>query len=519
MAGVYERVLVRIEQQPGEVRVRRISLPMWEKTWVAARSLALAAAPNGRGTLNGRASPQGLGPIVRPASAQGNVVVIGGGLAGISAALACADAGARVTLLEVRPRLGGAAYSFERDGLSVDNGQHVFLRCCTEYRKLLERLGTADLAPVQRRLDIPVLAPGVRKGRLSRNGLPAPLHLAGAIAGYPFLIPSDRLQAMRAALALARLDPADPALDRRTFGEWLAEHGQSRAAVETLWNLIALPTLNLHANGASLALAAFVFQTGLLRDRSAGDVGWARVPLSALHGEPAERALRAAGVDLRLRWKAEHVGVTSEGGFEVAGPDSAFSADAVVVAVPHDRAAALLPDGALDDSHADLGALGSSPIVNLHVVYDRRVTDLPFAAGVRTPVQFVFDRTMPAGLERGQYLAVSLSGADEVIGMDSERLRAQYLPALATLFPAACRASVERFFVTREHAATFRASPGVAALRPGARTDIPGLLLAGAWTATGWPATMEGAVRSGHSAAREALASLARSRERLEVAA
>src|SRR5439155_26658711 len=167
MAGVYERVLARIEERPTEIRVRRISLPIWEKTWVAARSLALAATPNGRGAENGHARvTRGLGPVVRPASVQGNVVVIGGGLAGISAALECADAVARVTLLEVRPRLGGAAYSFEREGLGVDNGQHVFLRCCTEYRRLLERLGTAHLAPIQRRLDIPVLAPGGRQGRL-----------------------------------------------------------------------------------------------------------------------------------------------------------------------------------------------------------------------------------------------------------------------------------------------------------------------------------------------------------------
>src|SRR5439155_23531330 len=223
--------------------------------------------------------------------------------------------------------------------------------------------------------------------------------------------------------------------------------------------------------------------------------------------------------EVRVRWKAERVAVAADGDFEVSGPESTLSADAAVVAVPHDRAATLLPDGAPDEAHADLGALGTSPIVNLHVVYDRRVTDPPVAAGVRTPVQFVFDRTVPAGLTSGQYLAVSLSGADEVIGIDSERLRASYIPALADLFPAARSAQVERFFVTREHAATFRASPGVAALRPGAKTEIPGLVLAGAWTATGWPATMEGAVRSGQTAAREALASLVRSRERLEVAA
>jgi uncharacterized protein with NAD-binding domain and iron-sulfur cluster len=150
--------------------------------------------------------------------------------------------------------------------------------------------------------------------------------------------------------------------------------------------------------------------------------------------------------------------------------------------------------------------MGVSPIVNLHVVYDRPVMDLPFAAGVCTPVQFVFDRTASAGLERGQYLAVSLSGAREEMDVPAEQLPARYLPALAELFPRAREAEVLRCFATREHAATFRAAPGVGRLRPGPQTNIPGLVLAGAWTDTGWPATMEGAVRSGQAAARAVLA-------------
>jgi uncharacterized protein with NAD-binding domain and iron-sulfur cluster len=182
-----------------------------------------------------------------------------------------------------------------------------------------------------------------------------------------------------------------------------------------------------------------------------------------------------------------------------------LDAAAVVVAVPHDRAADLLPDGALPDVTV-LRRLGTSPIVNLHVVYDRPVLDLPFAAAVRSPVQYLFDRTRSAGVERGQYLAVSLSGAQREMAMSPAELRGRFEPALAELLPAARGARIERFFVTREHAATFRAAPGTRALRPGPRTAIPGLVLAGAYTATGWPATMEGAVRSGEAAANEALA-------------
>ena len=231
------------------------------------------------------------------------VAVVGGGLAGIAAALRCADAGAAVTLVEVRPQLGGAAYSFEREGLTVDNGQHVFLRCCTAYRALLHRLGSEAATTLQPRLAIPVLAPGGRRGWLRRGALPAPAHLGAALLRYPFLPLGERVRVLRAAAALARLDPDDPDLDAQSFGAWLAAHGQSPGAIEALWELIALPTLNLPAAEASLALAVYVFQTGLLTARDAGDLGWAQAPLSTVHGEAAARALRAAGVEVRTRWR------------------------------------------------------------------------------------------------------------------------------------------------------------------------------------------------------------------------
>jgi squalene-associated FAD-dependent desaturase len=428
-------------------------------------------------------------------------VVVGGGLAGITAALDLADGGAEVTLLEVRTRLGGAAYSFDRDGLEIDNGQHVFLRCCTEYRSLLDRLGVTERTHLQGKLSIPVLAPGGRRGTMSRTGLPSPLHLVGALATYPFLSGGERLRVAGTARALSKLDLGDPALDEQSFGSWLENRGESAAAVDALWNLIALPTVNLPAERASLAMAAKVFQTGLLDTADAGDVGYSRVPLSKLHAEPAERALREAGVDVRTKARAHAV----RPGVAVESDAGVLDADAVVVAVPHDRAAGLLPADAVEQS---IDQLGSSPIVNAHVIYDRAVTDLPLAAGVGTPVQWLFDRTEESGLTRGQHLALSLSGADREMAMSNEELQEELIPALAELLPAAGGAMVEDFFVVREHAATFRAEPGSGRLRPGPRTRVPGLFLAGAWTDTGWPATMEGAVRSGHAAAREALAAL-----------
>jgi hydroxysqualene dehydroxylase len=432
------------------------------------------------------------------------IVVVGGGLAGIAAALDCARAGASVTLLESRGRLGGAAYSFVREGIVVDNGQHVFLRCCTAYRELLERIGATALVTLQPRLSIPVLAPGGETAWLRRSDLPAPLHLAGALARYRFLGRWQRASLALAMNALRGVDPDDPAADARSFGDWLSEHGQSREAVEVMWELIGRPTLNLVAADASLAQAAHVFQQGLLRDKTAGDVGYTRVPLGEIHDVAACGALAAAGVEVRLRLGATAI-VPGQDGFRVeAGGVPPVAADAVILAVAHNRAARLLPPGSGVDL-TRLGRLRTSPIVNLHVVYDRPVLEVPFAAGVRTPVQWIFDRTRASGLERGQYLAISLSAAKAELDMSVDDLRGRFLPAVAELLPGARDAEVEMFFVTREHAATFRAAPGARALRPGPRTALAGLVLAGTWTDTGWPATMEGAVRSGHAAAREAL--------------
>jgi squalene-associated FAD-dependent desaturase len=464
----------------------------------------------GRGAQHAR-----RGRLSDSTSAEPDVLVIGGGLAGIAAALDCAEAGARVTVLEVRRRLGGAAYSFERDGLSIDNGQHVFLRCCTAYRRLLGRLGSEHGVVVQERLRIPVLSPGAEPVVLRRGGLPAPLHLAGSLMRYPHLTLAQRVGAARAAVALGRLDPADAALERQTLGEWLAAHGQSEEAVARLWDLIALPTLNLPAAQASLGLGAFVFKTGLLASASAGDVGFHERPLSETIAEPARRALARAGVGVLLGWRAESIEragsglrVRGSGASDMTGTPDALVARAAIVAVPHTRAAGLL-DTLAPGVAGGLRRMASSPIVNVHVIYDRPVSEHRFAAGVRTPVQYLFDRTAAGGIPPGcQYLAVSLSGAQREMRMNVDELRALYLPALSALLPRARQARVEDFFATREHAATFRAVPGIARLRPGAQTSTPGLVLAGAWTDTGWPATLEGAVLSGHTAARAALTAL-----------
>lgn len=434
-----------------------------------------------------------------------DVVVIGGGLAGISAALRVADGGATVTLLEGRPRLGGAAFSFRRGVLSVDNGQHVFLRCCEAYRWLLERLGVTDRTVLQARLDIPVLAPDRRRAHLRRTpGVPAPGHLTAALATYGLLSPLDRVRAVRGAVALRLLDPADPALDEQTLGAFLRRHGQSHAVIDALWGIVATATLNLPPDEASLALAAKVFRTGLLDHAPAADIGYAASSLGELHSDAARVALAAAGVEVLVAHRVENVADGPVVRAHGRGGAREFRPDAVIVAVPPRelfRVAPMLLVGPV----APAQRLGTAPIVNVHVVYDRTVTDLPFAAALDSPVQWFFDRTDASGLRathpRGQYLAVTVSAADAIVDTPSKALCEQFVDALGRLLPAAGRAEVLDAFVTRERHATFRQAPGTAALRPGSASGVDGVLLAGAWTATGWPDTMESAVRSGLAAA------------------
>ncbi len=243
------------------------------------RGIAAAPAPRHLGVAAGRAP---------------HIVVVGGGLAGVAAAIALCDAGARVTLAEARPRLGGATCSFTRGSLTVDNGQHIFLRCCTAYRGLLDRLGMTSNTVLQERFDVRVLTPA-GAARLRRRGLPVPFHLASALATYPLLSRRERAGAVRAALAFLRLDPADPGTDTQRLGDWLAAHGQGPRARRGLWDLFVVSSLNIAGDDASLALAAMVIKTALLGGPGAADIGVPSVPLGDLHGRAAGTLLRRLG--------------------------------------------------------------------------------------------------------------------------------------------------------------------------------------------------------------------------------
>jgi squalene-associated FAD-dependent desaturase len=469
--------------------------------------------------------------------------VVGGGLAGITAAIDLAQAGHEVVLLEARPRLGGAASSYQRGEMTIDNGQHVILRCCDQYQALLARLGVTGQVKFQPRFDVTVLGPG-GPARLFRTGLPSPLHLTASLTRYKLLPLADRLKVGRAALAMKFVDPADPATDDQRLGDWLAARGQSEKARRRMWDLFIISALNIAGDDANLSLAATVIKTALLGAKNAADIGVAAVPLGELHGTAPAGLLAKLGAQVKMSAKVAAIRPQPGGGFtleltrgdsgeqepadgdavaEVSGPaaggemrhrpkggdplEPSLDVGAVVLAVPSAQASRLAGAAGVGGAAAWDG-LGASPIVNVHVIYDRQVLDLPFVAAVDSPVQWVFDKTGIAGLKTGQYLAVSLSAADEFVTVPAAQLREQFLPELERLFPAARNAQVTDYFVTRERRATFRQAPGCGALRPSAGTSVPGLVLAGSWTDTGWPDTMEGAVRSGHYAAQHLIAEL-----------
>ena len=429
------------------------------------------------------------------------VVVCGGGLAGVAAACEAALLGADVTLVERRPFLGGKAYSFTDDeaGVEVDNGQHVFLGCCTAYIALLRLIGAFGDTTLQGALHAPVRDRAGRAGALRASRLPAPLHLGPSFATYPLLSNTEKAAAVRALLALGVLrDRQRAELDDVTFAEWLIAHGQGAGAIERFWDLIVLPTCNDRSDRVSAALATFVFQEGFFRTRTGSAIGWSRVGLTRLVDPPARRFLERRGARV-----VSGRGVTGVGDDYVELSDGArLEADAVVLALPPDRVREVCP-AALPDHPV----LGSSPIVNVHVWYDRPVMDGLFTAVVDSPAQWVFNRTAMADLSGpGQHLAVSISGARDEVGRSKATLIEEITTELGHLFPRARTARIERTVCVKEPEATFAAAPGQAAKRPGARTAVNGVVLAGAWTDTGWPATMEGAVRSGLVAAREAVA-------------
>ena len=425
----------------------------------------------------------------------------------MTAALRLVDAGYRVTLVERRPYLGGRAYSYvdRETGVQVDNGQHVFMGCCTAYVDLLREVGALDGAARQKRLRVEVRSPEGRNGVLAAAPLPAPLHLLPSFLRYPHLSLRDKLRAVPALLRIRReRDWGRAELRALSFEEWLRRNGQSERAIANFWDLIVIPALNDASRDVSASMAFMLFQTALLRDAHGADVGYARSGLSDLMGEPIERRLRERGAEVLLGRTAQRILVEDGAVTGVALADGGvLTADWYVSTLPPHVFSALLPDdlrAAPPFDAADTHAY--SPIVNLHVWYDRPVADFEWAAFVDSPLQFVFNKTRIAALPGpGDYLTVSLSAAWEWWPLSKEELRERFAAELARALPRARGAAIRRFIVVKEQRATFRSLPGGPDNRLPARIPLPNLLLAGDWTDTGWPATMEGAVRSGNAAA------------------
>ena len=438
-----------------------------------------------------------------------SALVVGGGLAGLTAACELADAGIRVTLIEKRPFLGGRAYSYQdkSSGLEVDNGQHVFLGCCAEYIRFLKRLGVYRQTHLQKRMRVRVIDKVWGESVLQSASLPAPLHLLPSLLRFRSLSPTEKALAIFAMLQIRSLDRAKhPELDGVTFEQWLSERRQSPQAIRSLWNLIIQPTLNDDVSRASADLALMVFQEGFLRSRTGANVGWARVGLSTLLGQAAGKYIEQRGGEVRLGVGVD--GLEAEGGrISRAIVDGVeFSADQYVIAVPVERLLALLPPAVQADPwFARVSRIETSPIVNVHLWYYKPVWDGDFAVFLNTPLQWAFNKSKLWGQsDQGQYIDISLSGAHDFVETPAAEIITTFRKEMDVLFPAARGAQVQRALVVKQRDATFSPLPGIAALRPGQRTPIANLFLAGDWTDTGWPATMESAVRSGLAAAEAA---------------
>lgn len=439
-------------------------------------------------------------------------VVVGGGLAGMAAAFALRDRGEPVVLLERRPFLGGRAFSFPDPdtGAVIDNGQHVLVGACDRLRAFLERIGSRGAFRRQRRLRLPILDGRGRRGDLAAAPLPPPFHLAAALLGYRHLDPADRRSVLSACRDLARPDAGRP--DDRSLGAWLADRGATPAAIERFWEPIVRPALNVRVAESSLPLSAFLVRRALRAGPGAGALWLPTTGLSAAIGSPALARLRAAGADVRLEVRVS--GLETSGGRVTAvrlQDGSSVPARRVVSALPPEGADRLLRSAGAASDHA---RLGRSAIVNVYLWYDRPLLDMPFAGTFGSPLQWIFDRSRILGREAGGWcVGISLSAADDLANRPKEALADLCDAALGRLFPARGAARLERAAVVKEPRATFRAVPGAEARRPGPATGIAGLFLAGDWTGTGWPATMEGAVRSGERAVATAMTRPDRARQ------
>jgi squalene-associated FAD-dependent desaturase len=436
---------------------------------------------------------------MKSASQQGTVGIVGGGLAGLAAGCALADAGFRVTLFERRPYVGGRASSYEHPGTSevVDNCQHVLLGCCTNLIDFYRRLGVSE--KIRWFSEMTFLEPGGRASRFAPTPFfPAPMHNVLSFLRAKMLSAGDKLAIARAMSAMSRGLPDSD----ESFLAWLRRHGQTESAIDRFWKTVLVSALNEDLDRISLRYAAQVFRESFMNSAEAGRLGVPSIPLSQLYSAAIEY-IHARGGEVRLRQSVTAFQpATQSVCVNSGGAQQAF--DYAVLAAPFQNVAGLLPADAFSAQlHEQLARFEPSSITGIHLWFDREITPLPHAVLLDRTIQWMFQKSkfQYEREGRGSYVELVVSASKSLLQKSREEILDIGGRELAEFFPIAREAKVLKAAVIKEVYATYSVLPGLDQFRPGAQTAWPRVFLAGDWTATNWPATMEGAVRSGYLAA------------------
>jgi squalene-associated FAD-dependent desaturase len=435
-----------------------------------------------------------------------SVIVVGGGLAGISAACALADAGYQVYLLEKRRYLGGRASSYEHPGTGevIDNCQHVLLGNCVNLIDLYRRLGVGDAIRWFDRLIF--LEPGGRRSVLAPSALPAPLHDMPAFLRAQAFTVADKLAIARGMSAFLTGVPEDT---EENFAQWMVRHRQTPGAIERFWKPVLVSALNEDPEYMSVRYAGQVIRKSLLLSPAAGLFGVPTIPLSDLYGH-AKDYLESRGGRVELNAAPESFAWSQDTKqWSVVTQGDRFTADSVVLALAFEALVKLLPalpaNAEADRLARNLERFEHSPITGIHLWFDREVCDLEHAILLDRTIQWMFhkSRLQPEKRrsEAGSYLELVVSSSKSLVNMQRQEIIDLALRELGEFFPLVAAAKLVKATVVKEVRATYSIRPQLDLLRPSAQSPWPGIFLAGDWVATGWPATMEGAVRSGYRAA------------------